>query len=50
MVETFTQGARMSGYRVEAIHVCQKQITGCLACEYLEAKLEELRQFGVQLK
>ena len=38
MVEAFAQGARESGHQVEVVHVCQKKIAGCLACEYCHTK------------
>lgn len=34
MVEAFTDGAQQSGHKVRVVNVCQKKITGCLACEY----------------
>lgn len=38
MVEAFAQGARASGHQVEVVHVCQKKIAGCLACEYCHTR------------
>ncbi len=38
MVEAFTKGARESGHEVTVINVCQKEIRGCLACEYCHTK------------
>lgn len=38
MVEVFTKGARESGHEVTVINVCQKEIRGCLACEYCHTK------------
>lgn len=38
MVEAFAQGARASGHQVEVVHVCQKIIAGCLACEYCHTR------------
>lgn len=38
MIEVFTKGARESGHEVTVINVCQKEIRGCLACEYCHTK------------
>lgn len=38
MVGAFAQGARASGHQVEVVHVCQKKIAGCLACEYCHTR------------
>ncbi len=34
MAKAFAKGAAESGHDVELISVCQKNIAGCLACEY----------------
>jgi multimeric flavodoxin WrbA len=34
MIAAFRQGAESKGHMVTAINVCEKQIAGCLACEY----------------
>ena len=34
MIAAFRQGAETKGHRVTVINVCEKQIAGCLACEY----------------
>lgn len=38
MVAAFADGAKKSGHEVDIINVCQKKITGCLACEYCHTK------------
>lgn len=38
MVEAFAAGARESGHLVDVVNVCQKEIAGCLACEYCHQK------------
>lgn len=38
MVEAFARGARESGHQVHVVPVCQKNIAGCLACEYCHKK------------
>lgn len=38
MIEAFQEGAMGSGHRVDVVDVCQKQIAGCLACEYCHTK------------
>lgn len=38
MVEAFAEGAREAGHQVNIIPVCQKNIAGCLACEYCHTK------------
>lgn len=38
MVNAFTEGARESGHEVNVVDVCQKNIGGCLACEYCHTK------------
>lgn len=38
MVEAFAEGAREAGHQVDMIPVCQKNIAGCLACEYCHTK------------
>ncbi len=38
MASAFANGARENGHQVDVIHVCQKQIAGCLACEYCHQK------------
>lgn len=38
MVEAFRSGAVSSGNKVNVIDVCQKKISGCLACEYCHTK------------
>lgn len=38
MIESFAKGARESGHQVEVVSVCQKQIAGCLTCEYCRQK------------
>lgn len=38
MVEAFAEGAKESGHSVITINVCQKNIAGCLACEYCHTK------------
>lgn len=38
MVESFSEGAMEKGHEVCIIHVCQKKIAGCLACEYCHEK------------
>lgn len=38
MVDAFTKGARMNGHEVAVISVCQKEIKGCIACEYCHTK------------
>jgi multimeric flavodoxin WrbA len=34
MISAFTKGAEGKGHQVAVIDVCQKEITGCHACEY----------------
>ena len=34
MVEAFRKGAEENRHTVTVVNVCQKKITGCLACEY----------------
>lgn len=34
MAKAFAKGAAESGHEVNLISVCQKNIDGCLACEY----------------
>ncbi len=34
MITAFRQGAETKGHRVTVIAVCEKQIAGCLGCEY----------------
>lgn len=38
MIEAFTKGAKEAGNHVDVVHVCQKKIGGCLACEYCHMK------------
>ena len=38
MVEAFAKGARENGHQVDVVNVCQKKITGCMACEYCHQK------------
>lgn len=38
MVDAFKKGAEESGHNVEVISVCQKNIAGCMACEYCHTK------------
>lgn len=40
MVEAFARGASENGHEVTVVHVCQKKIAGCLACEYCRTKWE----------
>lgn len=34
MVTAFIEGAEENGHKIDVIDVCQKNIAGCLACEY----------------
>ena len=34
MINAFTEGAKENGHNITIIPVCQKKISGCLACEY----------------
>ena len=38
MVESFREGAQSAGHTVEVVDVCQKQISGCRACEYCHTR------------
>lgn len=38
MVDAFREGAETAGHHVDVINVCQKDIRGCLACEYCHTK------------
>ena len=38
MAAAFTKGAQENGHQVNAVNVCQKNIAGCLACEYCHKK------------
>lgn len=38
MIGAFQEGAAAAGHRVNVVDVCQKQIGGCLACEYCHTK------------
>lgn len=40
MAKAFAKGAAESGHDVELISVCQKNIAGCLACEYCHTRAE----------
>ena len=40
MAKAFAKGAAESGHDVELISVCQKNIAGCLACEYCHTRGE----------
>lgn len=40
MVAAFEDGAKENGHEVNVIHICQKKIAGCLACEYCHTKGE----------
>ena len=34
MVTAFVAGAKENGHKIDVVNVCQKNIAGCLACEY----------------
>jgi len=38
MVEAFVEGAKENGHNITVVPVCQKEIAGCLACEYCHTK------------
>lgn len=38
LVDAFTKGAEEKGHQVTVVPVCQKEIAGCLACEYCHTK------------
>lgn len=38
MIFAFSEGARSAGHQINVIDVCQKKISGCLACEYCHTK------------
>ena len=38
MVDAFTEGATSAGHQVNVVNVCQKNIKGCIACEYCHTK------------
>ena len=38
MVKAFAEGTREKGNTVHIVPVCQKQISGCMACEYCHQK------------
>ena len=38
MVEAFVEGAAENGHKITVVPVCQKNIAGCLACEYCHTK------------
>lgn len=38
MIAAFQEGAMSAGHRVDVVDVCQKQIAGCVACEYCHTK------------
>ena len=38
MVESFREGAQSADHTVEVVDVCQKQISGCRACEYCHTR------------
>ena len=40
LVEAFVEGARENGHEVTVVSICQKNIAGCLACEYCHTKGE----------
>ena len=38
MIDVFAEGAESTGHQVDVLDVCQKQIGGCMACEYCHIK------------
>ena len=38
MIEAFLDGTKQQGHHVDVISVCEKNINGCLACEYCHTK------------
>lgn len=38
MIQAYTEGAMEAGHRVQVVDICQKNIGGCLACEYCHTK------------
>ena len=38
MINAFQNGAVSTGHNVKVIHICQKNIHGCLSCEYCHEK------------
>ena len=38
MVKAFSEGAISVGHHVDVVNVCNKKISGCLACEYCHTK------------
>ena len=38
MVDAFTEGAISASHQVNVVNVCQKNIKGCIACEYCHTK------------
>ncbi len=38
MVEAFAEGASENGHDIMIVSICQKNIAGCLACEYCHTK------------
>ena len=38
MIDAFAEGAESAGHQVDVVDVCQKQIGGCMACEYCHTK------------
>lgn len=40
MVSAFVEGALENGHDITVVSVCQKKISGCLACEYCHTKGE----------
>lgn len=38
MIDAFSEGAKTKGHKVKVIDVCNKKISGCLACEYCHTK------------
>lgn len=38
MIDAFAEGAESTGHQIDVVDVCQKQIGGCMACEYCHIK------------
>lgn len=38
MINAFTEGAESAGHHIDAVDVCRKKISGCMACEYCHTK------------
>ena len=38
MIDAFEEGAKLGGHQIHVVDVCQKQIGGCMACEYCHTK------------